>query len=116
MNMTAVLAAVNERIRSRVTGNMGEDVCVSHHMKSGKLAAAATKSPMTVAEVQPHVSPWTSASVRQNRPAPEMTMPGMSMPPSALSLRSPAGMMRAQAMTATTPIGTLTKKIHDQWP
>ena len=43
-------------------------------------------------------------------------MPGMSMPPSAFSLRSPRGMIRAQTTTATMPIGTLTKKIHDQWP
>ena len=92
-NMTAVLAAVNERMRSRVTGNIGEDVRVSHHMNSGKLTTAATNSAMMVAEVQPHVSPWTSASVRQKRPAPEMTMPGMSMPPSAFSLRSPRGMI-----------------------
>ncbi len=85
-------------------------------MNSGKLTTAATNSAMMVAEVQPHASPSTSASVRQKRPAPEMTMPGMSMPPSAFSLRSPRGMIDAQATMAMTPMGTLTKKIHDQWP
>ena len=77
-------------MRSRFTGNIGEDVWVSHHMNSGKLTTAATNSAMMVAEVQPHESPSTSARVRQKRPAPEMTMPGMSMPPSAFALRSPA--------------------------
>ena len=46
--MTAVLAAVNERMRSRLTGNIGEDVVVSHHMNSGKLTTAATNSAMMV--------------------------------------------------------------------
>src|SRR5665647_2524252 len=41
MNMIEVLAAVNERIRSSFTGNIGEEVRSSHHMNSGKLTAAA---------------------------------------------------------------------------
>ena len=44
---------------------------------------------MIAGEVQPHESPCTSASVSMKRPTPEMSMPGMSMPPSGCALRSP---------------------------
>src|SRR5665647_2061413 len=53
MNMIDVLAAVNERIRSSLTGNIGEGVRSSHHMNSGKLATAAMSRPMTAGELQP---------------------------------------------------------------
>ena len=111
----AVLAAVNERMRSSFTGNMGDAVCISHHMKRGKLTAAAANRASTVPEVQPQESPCTSARVRQNRPTPEMAMPGMSMPP-LLAWRTPRGTIQTQRATARMPIGTLTKKIQDHWP
>ncbi len=102
-------------MRSRLTGNIGELVRISHTMKSGKLTAATTNSAMTVVEVHPHASPSTSARVRQKRPTPETSMPGMSRPPS-LACGRLRGMTKAQATTAAIPMGMLTKKIHDQWP
>ncbi len=116
MNMMAELAAVNERMRSRFTGNIGDAVCSSHHMNSGKVTTAATKSATMAADVQPHVPPSTSASVSAKRPTPEMSMPGMSMPPSTRSFLVPRGITRAHTIRAKIPTGTLTKKIQDQWP
>ena len=105
MKRMAVLAAVNERMRSRLTGNIGDAVCVSHHMKSGKLTTATANSATMVADVQPQASPSTSASVRQNRPTPEMSMPGMSMPPSALACGRLRGMTQRAGDDGHDPDG-----------
>ena len=47
-------------------------------------------------------------------PRPEITMPGMSMPPSDRAFLICAGMTMLQTTTAKIPTGMLTKKIHDQ--
>ena len=113
-SMTALLAAVNERMRSSVTGNIGDGVLTSRQMNSGNEMTAPANSPRMTGEVQPQSPPCTRASVSMKRPAPEMSMPGMSRLPSWPALLPSRGMTMPQATSATMPTGTLTKKIQDQ--
>ena len=114
MNMMEVLAAVNERMRRSLIGNIGDSVRVSHHMNSGKVATAAASRPMMAGEVQPQELPCTRPSVSMNSPRPEMTMPGMSMPPGDGASAERLGRTMPQTTTAKMPTGMLTKKIQDQ--
>ena len=116
MNRMEELAAVKERMRNSFTGNIGDAARTSHHMNSGKVATAAASSPTTAGEVQPQALPCTSPRVSMNRPAAEMTMPGMSTPLSDRAFLTEAGRTMPQTTSAAMPIGTLTKKIQDQWP
>ena len=111
--MTAVLAAVNERMRSRLTGNIGDGVrqLPPDEQREGddggrEQAEDGRRGPAPVVALHQGQREHEEADARDE-------MPGMSRPPSAGVLAVP-GMTMPQATSAKMPTGTLTKKIQDQ--
>ena len=81
-------------------------------MNTTMRTADAPKSPTMVALPQPRSLPRTSANTRTNRLEENVTKPTQSMRRSLGSLDS--AIFVIVMMTATTPMGTFTKKIQRQ--
>ena len=111
MKATKTLARPAEKARmpKRRRSIIGAAVRRSTTRKASPSAPARRSSPTVPGLVQPHAPPWLRASRRARRPAEARAAPGTSND-SRRPGRS-AGRIRAAQAMATSPTGTLTRKI-----
>src|ERR671922_190564 len=110
---TARLAPVKVPFLNKLRSSIGIRWCRSSSTNATSMTMATAKALRIRADVQPYVFASMSPYVREKSPMPEARRPGRSSRCSSDWSRD-SGIRRKLAMIATTPIGTLTKKIQLQ--
>ena len=108
------LDARTQRVRSSAGSSTGAAIRRDRATSSAPIASAAANVPSVAAELQPHVSPWTSASASAPVAPASRTAPGTSG--GAVSTARDSRSRRRPSQTVSRPTGTLITKIQRQLP